>query len=79
MSTQEPWIVSRPGVLGGKPCVRGTRLSVEFILELLAGGATPAEILEAYPHVSPEGLQAALHYAARAMKNEIVRDLKISA
>lgn len=79
MIAHEPWIVSQPGVLGGKPCIRGTRISVEFVLELLASGATPAEILEAYPHVSAEGLQAALQYAARALKNEVVRDLKISA
>lgn len=79
MSTEDPWIVSRPGVLGGKPCIRGTRISVELVLELLASGATSEEILKAYPHVSAEGLQAALQYAASALKNEVVRDLKISA
>ncbi len=52
----EDWIVTKPGVLGGKPCIRGTRLSVEMILELLASGATKEEILAAYPQVTPEGL-----------------------
>jgi uncharacterized protein (DUF433 family) len=73
------WIVSSPGVLGGKPCIRGTRLSVEHILELLASGATREDILRAYPHVTAEGLLAALQYAARSLKNEVVWDLKIPA
>jgi uncharacterized protein (DUF433 family) len=58
------WIVSEPSLLGGKPCIRGTRISVEFILELLAGGASQADILDAYPHIPAEGLTAALQYAA---------------
>ena len=58
------WIVARPGLLGGKPCVRGTRLSVQFLLELLAGGATQEQILAEYPHLPPEGLEAAIRYAA---------------
>jgi len=75
----DEWIVSRPGVLGGKPCIRGTRISVEFVLELFASGATREEILEAYPHVPREGLTAALQYAARSLKNEVVWDVKLSA
>jgi uncharacterized protein (DUF433 family) len=55
----EPWIVTKPGILGGKPCIRGTRISVELILELLASGATREQILQAYPHIPPEGLAAA--------------------
>src|SRR5215470_13329447 len=54
MSEQQPWsewIVSNPEILGGKPIVRGTRISVEFVLELLASGATQPEILEHYPHI----------------------------
>jgi uncharacterized protein (DUF433 family) len=75
--TPETWIESKPGVLGGKPCVRGTRISVEFILELLASGASPEDVLRSYPQVTREGLAAALRYAAQAMKN--VWDLKIPA
>ena len=52
----EPWIVSDPERLGGKPCIRGTRISVEFVLELLAGGANRSDILDRYPHVPAEGL-----------------------
>ena len=50
-----------------------------FLLELLAGGASRSEILQAYPHVTDAGLTAALQYAARSMNNEIVVDLKIPA
>jgi uncharacterized protein (DUF433 family) len=71
------WIVSSPGVLGGKPCVRGTRISVEHILELLASGAEREDILRTYPQVAEEGLMAALQYAARSLKNEVIWDLKI--
>jgi uncharacterized protein (DUF433 family) len=75
----EPWIVSKPGVLGGKPCIRGTRISVELVLELLASGASREEILRTYPHIPPEGLSAAIQYAAESMKNEVVWDFQISA
>ncbi len=73
------WIVSRPGLLGGKPCVRGTRISVEFILELMASGATPPDILRKYPQVTEDSLAAALRYAAQALKNEVVWDVRASA
>lgn len=51
----------RPEVLTGKPVVKGTRLSVEFILDLLAGGWTEADILESYPHLTAEDVRACLH------------------
>jgi uncharacterized protein (DUF433 family) len=66
-------------LLGGKPCIRGTRISVELVLELLASGATKEEILTAYPQIAAEGLAAALRYAARALKNEVVWEVKLSA
>jgi uncharacterized protein (DUF433 family) len=75
----EPWIITRPGVLGGKPCIRGTRISVEFVLELLASGATRDDILRAYAHIPPEGLSAALQYAARSLRNEVIWDVQIPA
>ena len=71
------WIVSDPGLLGGKPCVRGTRISVELVLELLAAGASRDDILRAYPHVPADGLAAAIQYAASSLKNEVVWDVKI--
>ena len=51
-------IHSDPAILCGKPVVRGTRLSVEFLLELVALGWTDREILDEYPHLTPDGLQA---------------------
>lgn len=60
MSQQDQWIVSKPGILGGKPCLSGTRISVEFLLELLASGASPQDIRKAYPQVTEEGLAAAM-------------------
>lgn len=79
MTDPRSWIVSRPDLLGGKPCVRGTRLSVELLLELLAGGATQQEILVAYPDLSAEALGAALHYAAEVMGSEVAVALPASA
>ena len=72
-------IVSEPGILGGKPCIKGTRISVEFVLELLASGATRQDMLRKYPQMTEEGLVAALQYAAQSMKNEVVWDLKPQA
>ncbi len=72
-------ISTNPDVLGGKPCVTGTRLSVEFILELIAGGASERDIVEAYPQLSNAAVRAAVAYAAQAMKNEVVWDVKIPA
>jgi uncharacterized protein (DUF433 family) len=73
------WIVSNAEVLGGKPCVGGTRISVEFLLELLAGGATPAEILQSYPQLTRDSLVAAFQYAAESMRSEVVWDVKVPA
>lgn len=64
-------IVTNPEILGGKPIIKGTRLSVEFILELLASGMTKVEILEDYPHITEKDLYAVLEYAAHALKNDI--------
>lgn len=65
-------IVSDPAILGGKPCVRGTRLSVEFILELSASGASRQQIIEAYPALQADDVEEAMLYAARFMRNEVV-------
>ncbi len=70
-------ISSDPSILGGKPCIRGTRLSVEFILELLASGASRDDILAAYAHLCPEDLEEALRYAARFLRNEVVLEVEI--
>jgi uncharacterized protein (DUF433 family) len=66
-----PHIAFNPNILGGKPHIKGTRLSVEFIMELFANGATKAEILHAYPQLTPEAIEEALHYAEQTPKNKI--------
>jgi uncharacterized protein (DUF433 family) len=75
----DSWIVTNVEVLGGKPCVRGTRLSVEFLLELAASGATQAEILARYPQLTAEGLSAAFRFAARRLSSQRNWALPISA
>jgi uncharacterized protein (DUF433 family) len=58
-------IVSNPRILGGKRCIRGTRLSVEFLLELASSGATQEQIQEQYPQLTPDGLAAAFGNSER--------------
>lgn len=69
-------ITANPKVLGGDPIIRGTRISVEFILDLLACNVSEKEILEDYPHLTKEDIRACLRYAARSCKNEIYVDLE---
>jgi uncharacterized protein (DUF433 family) len=57
-------IVADPEILSGKPVVRGTRLAVEFILDLLAAGCSETEILENYPGLEKEDIRACLSYAS---------------
>lgn len=53
-----------PAVMGGKPCIRGMRVTVGTVLSLLASGKSRERILQAYPYLEPEDLDAALTYAA---------------
>lgn len=53
-----------PSVMLGKPVIRGTRITVELILRKLAEGATEAELLEDYPHLTTEDIRAAMAYGA---------------
>jgi uncharacterized protein (DUF433 family) len=71
-------IVADPKILGGKPCIRGTRISVEFLLELIAGGASREEILNAYPLLSKEDVEAAVLFAARSLKSDTLFDVEIA-
>lgn len=72
-------IAYNPEILNGKPHIVGTRLSIEFILELIASGATRDEILKAYPQLTAEAVEEALKYAAQSVKNEILLDVKVGA
>lgn len=72
-------IHSDPAVLTGKPVVRGTRLAVNFLLELLASGWSPAQVLESYPQLTPEALRAVFAFAAEAMHDESFYALPLGA
>ena len=61
-----------PNVLVGKPCIRGMRISVEHILEALASGMSHKELLEEYPFLEPEDINAALLYAKELVATERV-------
>jgi len=63
-------IHSDPEILLGKPVVRGTRLAVDFILGLFAAGWTEEQVLENYPTLTPETLQAVFAFAAECMREE---------
>jgi uncharacterized protein (DUF433 family) len=59
-----------PQVMLGKPVIRGTRITVELILRKLAEGATEADLLDAYPRLTPEDIRAAIGYAADTLAHE---------
>lgn len=65
-------IVSDPAVLGGKPVVKGMRISVEYLRELVASGATRADVLNRYPHLATEDVEEALRYTADVLKHDRV-------
>lgn len=65
-------ITMDPTRMGGKPCIRDTRVTVGTIVGLVAEGYTPEEIVEAYPYLDTEDVQAALRYAAwRSEETEV--------
>lgn len=70
-------IVVNLEILGGKPIIEGTRVSVEHVLGLLASGMSHTEIFEAYPELNEENLRLVLAYASRALRNEVIIDLPI--
>jgi uncharacterized protein (DUF433 family) len=64
-----------PKVLVGKPVIKGTRISVEFVVDLLGRGWTTEQILREYDHLAPEDIQACLAYASEMVKAERVYPL----
>jgi len=65
-------IIVDPKVLVGKPVIRGTRIAVEFVVDLLGRGCTTEEILREYDHLTPEDIQACLAYAGEVLRSERV-------
>ena len=65
-------ITFNPNQCGGRPCIRRMRIRVKDILEMLASGASAAEILESFPYLEQEDIQAALEYAARQADHAVL-------
>ncbi len=66
-------ITIRPEQCHGQPCIRGLRIRVVDILQMLAAGTEPGEILSDYPYLEPEDIRAAVTYAAHAIDHPIVQ------
>jgi uncharacterized protein (DUF433 family) len=66
-------------IFGGKPIIRGRRLAVEHVLGMLAAGDSPSTILEGYPWLEPEDIQACLAYAYRLVEHERVEPLIVGS
>lgn len=65
-------ITIKPDVCHGKPCIRGTRIWVSLILDFLATGSSVEEILDNYPHLTPEDIQACIAYGAEMARERFI-------
>ncbi len=72
MSSLLDRITIDPEQCGGRPCIRGMRIRVGDVLELLAAGETPQQILDEYPYLEPEDISACLQYAARRLNHPVL-------
>ena len=72
-------ITKDPKILGGKPIIAGTRMSVEVILEFLAGGMEIKEILKEYPFLNQKQIKASIQYAAERISNKKYSSRKIES
>jgi uncharacterized protein (DUF433 family) len=65
-------IISNPKIMMGKPVIKGTRITVELILEKLAAGESVDQILNEHPRLTQEAIQASCAFAAKALKADVV-------
>lgn len=72
MANTHPDITSDPAIAFGKPVVRGTRITVEHVLDRLGGGDTIESLCDAHPRLTAEGVRAALRYAADVLRADVV-------
>jgi uncharacterized protein (DUF433 family) len=72
-------ITVNPKIFGGKPIIRGRRLAVEHVLGMLAAGDTAQTILEGYPWLEKEDIQACLVYARRVVGHERIEPLQVES
>ena len=75
----DEWIESDPAVMMGKPVVRGTRITVEHILERLGAGESADDLLAAHPRLTAEAIRAALRFAGSALRADVVYPVGESA
>ncbi|MDZ4760047.1 MAG: DUF433 domain-containing protein [Alphaproteobacteria bacterium] len=68
--TSHPRISITPGVMDGKPCITGTRIPVDLLLDYLASGSTAAELLQGYPALREEDIPAVLRFAADHVRTQ---------
>ena len=68
-------IIADPEILGGKPTVAGTRISVAHILGLLSSGMSEPEIIDSYPVLTAEDIHEVLRYASQALENDVIINL----
>ena len=66
-------------ILSGKPVIKGTRISVAYILQCIASGMTVDDILRGHPHLTREGVLAAFDYVAREMQGEEIHPVEMKA
>ena len=69
-------ITTDPAQMGGLPCIRGLRVPVATVIDMVADGMTPADIIDAIPDLQPEDIEQALHYAAESVRE---REIPIRA
>ncbi|HYJ63656.1 MAG TPA: DUF433 domain-containing protein [Parafilimonas sp.] len=67
-----------PEIMLGKPCIKGTRITVELILEKLGGGGSIEYLLDAYPNITKEDILEAINYANAILKNEDIEEVLIN-
>lgn len=66
----QQWITRDPTVMQGKPVLRGTRITVEHVLERMGEGWSERDLIASYPHLKPEHIRAALAFAAQALASD---------
>jgi len=71
-------IVHNPNILGGKATIRGTRLAVDFLLDLMGGGWSFAELIESYPGLTEAEIRACISYGAEAVRAERVFTIDVA-
>ncbi len=71
-------ITSNPEIFGGKPLIRGMRISVELILSLLAQGENSESIIDDYPDLTQEDVQACLAYARAVIANDVLDAVQVA-